>query len=185
MPVAPLSNSRYTYIHDVCEGPQGVDVHHIFVRNNNARNFLLYPIVLLLVAYSCHLLLVKELLDISFIWSTLLVVFLVKSFHWNSIKKESVVILPAFGVQLETHYRSGRVKRRFVPIGKILKPVLNECVTPVTCYWSLALIIHGEAELMLIFQELRPPVKMMVPVWKALCSAMESKECADRVQEAG
>ncbi|KAL5984315.1 hypothetical protein ACLOJK_018419 [Asimina triloba] len=60
--------------------------------------------------------------------------------------------MPAFGVQLETHYRSGRIVRRFVPIGKILKPVLNECVTPVTCYWCLAFIVRDEADLMLVFQ---------------------------------
>lgn len=49
---------------------------------------------------------------------------------------------------------SGRVIRHFVPISKILKPVLNECVTPVTCYWSLALIIRGEEQLMLVFKVL-------------------------------
>ncbi|TVU17393.1 hypothetical protein EJB05_33426, partial [Eragrostis curvula] len=65
---------------------------------------------------------------------------------------------------------SGRVDRRFVPIGKILKPLLNECVTPVTCYWSLALLLRDEEELLLVFQKFRPPVKMLVPVWKALCT---------------
>ena len=47
---------------------------------------------------------------------------------------------------------SGRSVRRFVPIDKILKPLLNECVTPVTCYWSLALILRDEDELMLVFK---------------------------------
>ena len=47
---------------------------------------------------------------------------------------------------------SGRVDRRFVPIGKILKPLINECVTPVTCYWSLALLLRDEEELLLVFQ---------------------------------
>jgi phosphatidylinositol N-acetylglucosaminyltransferase subunit H len=47
---------------------------------------------------------------------------------------------------------SGRVDRHFVPIGKILKPLLNECVTPVTCYWSLALLLRDEEELKLVFQ---------------------------------
>lgn len=118
-----------------------------------------------------------------------------------------------------------------------MRPVLNECVTPVTCYWSLSLILRGEAELMLVFgvstfyvfvntrygyapevlrlrsdqivfthntswsnlpkiyfhwssylimifltvlnsflQELQPPVRMLVPVWKALCVATDSKK---------
>lgn len=47
---------------------------------------------------------------------------------------------------------SGKTVRQFVPISRILKPVLTECVTPVTCYWSLSLIIRGEEELMLVFK---------------------------------
>ncbi|QCD91209.1 phosphatidylinositol glycan [Vigna unguiculata] len=110
-------------------------------------------------------------------------IFLVKSLLGKPIKKESVVIMPAFGVQLETHYVSGNVIRFFVPIDKILKPVLIECVTPVTCYWTLSLIIRGESEMMLVFKNLRPPVKILVPVWKALCAATGSKEetCAHAV----
>lgn len=50
---------------------------------------------------------------------------------------------------------SGRTIRHFVPISKILKPVINECVTPVTCYWSLSLMIRGEEELMLVFKVIK------------------------------
>ncbi|PKU64711.1 hypothetical protein MA16_Dca017653 [Dendrobium catenatum] len=71
---------------------------------------------------------------------------------------------------------SGKIARRFVPGGKILRPVLNECVTPFTCYWSLALILHGEDQLMLVFQELKPPLKLLVPIWKALRSSFDVKE---------
>ncbi|KAK1286381.1 hypothetical protein QJS10_CPB20g00184 [Acorus calamus] len=99
--------------------------------------------------------------------------------QFERTSNESVVIMPAFGVQLEIHYRGGRVVRRFIPIGKILKPVLNECVTPVTCYWSLALILREEDELVLVFKELRSPVKMLVPVWKALCAATDCKDDPD------
>ncbi|CAL5371269.1 unnamed protein product [Camellia sinensis] len=82
---------------------------------------------------------------------------------------ESIIIMPAFGVQLETHYsrcqtgkrkswfNDGRITHRFIPIEKILKPVLNECVTPVT-----------------FFKELHPPVKMLIPIWKALCAATDN-----------
>lgn len=49
---------------------------------------------------------------------------------------------------------SGKVFREFVPVDKILKPVLLECVTPVTCYWSLSLIIRGEEELKSVFKVL-------------------------------
>lgn len=97
--------------------------------------------------------------------------------------KESVMVMPTFGVQLETHYLSGRIVRRFVPIDKILKPVLLECVSPITCYWSLSLLLRGEAELMLVFKELRPPVKMLIPIWKALCCASGIKEGSDTLKD--
>jgi phosphatidylinositol glycan class H protein len=49
-------------------------------------------------------------------------------------------------------FHSGRVHRQFVPVSKLLKPLLNECVTPVTCYWSLAVLLRDEDELMLVFK---------------------------------
>lgn len=73
----------------------------------------------------------------------------------------------------------GRAVRHFVPIDKILKPILNECVTPVTCYWSLALLLREEDELMLVFKELQPPIKILLPIWKALCASTDSSESLD------
>jgi phosphatidylinositol glycan class H protein len=133
------------------------------------------------------------------VWSIAFGILVAKCLQYKPVKKESVVIMPTFGVQLEIHFWSGRVHRRFVPIGKILKPLLNECVTPVTCYWSLALLLRDEEELRLVFQvkficsnlllrdqrkiqspielnlqKSHPPVKMLVPVWKALCKFLNS-----------
>ncbi|XP_075492628.1 uncharacterized protein LOC142530697 [Primulina tabacum] len=90
---------------------------------------------------------------------------------------ESVIILAAFGVQLETMFGSGRTVRHFVPISKILKPVLVECITPFSCYWSLSLIVRGEEELLPVLKGLYPPVKMLVPIWKALSVAIANGEC--------
>ncbi|CAN6464008.1 unnamed protein product [Victoria cruziana] len=115
----------------------------------------------------------KEHVEQSHIWSILLSLILMAVLHGKGIKKESVLIMPMLGVQLETHYRSGRIHRRFVPIEKILKPVLNECVTPVTCYWSLALILQEDTKLILVFQEVHPPLEMLVSVWKALCAVVD------------
>ncbi|XP_042516026.1 phosphatidylinositol N-acetylglucosaminyltransferase subunit H isoform X2 [Macadamia integrifolia] len=171
---------RYTYIHDNHDGPfEAVDAHHIVVQRSSTGRFLAYIASILLLANAFNILTYKENLHAVFLWSTLLGLLFAKSSHWKRVVKESVVVMPTFGVQLETHYGSGRIIHRFVPLGKILKPLLNECVTPVTCYWSLALIIRGESELMLVFQELRPPVKMLVPIWKALCAATDSKESSD------
>ncbi|XP_011039674.1 PREDICTED: uncharacterized protein LOC105136144, partial [Populus euphratica] len=97
--------------------------------------------------------------------------------------RESVVAMPTFVVQLETQDASGTIVHRFNPIGKILKPVLVECVSPVTCSWSLFLLLR-EAELMLVFEELRPPVKMLIPICKALCDASGIKEGLDTWKDA-
>lgn len=70
---------------------------------------------------------------------------------------------------MHSFFLSGRVIRRFVPISKILKPVLNECVTPVTCHWSLALILRDEDELMLVFQVIDWSVLPLF-IWSVLLS---------------
>ncbi|KAJ0979272.1 hypothetical protein J5N97_014746 [Dioscorea zingiberensis] len=138
--------------------------------------FLSYMGIILLLASVFYLILIKEKLSVGSISSTIMATLFAKFFQYKSVKKETVLIMPAFGVQLESHFWSGRVNRRFVPLSKILKPVINECVTPVTCYWSLALILRGDEELTIVFQEFRPPVKMLIPVWKALCKATTCKE---------
>ncbi|XP_014520393.1 uncharacterized protein LOC106777333 [Vigna radiata var. radiata] len=169
-------NVRYTYVHDQKYSSEVVDIHHIISRSSNAKYFFVYTTTLLVLACALYLYAYKEK-SISLVYCSFLFdIFLVKSLLGKPIKKESVVIMPAFGVQLETHYVSGKVIRYFVPIDKILKPVLIECVTPVTCYWTLSLIIRGESEMVLVFKNLRPPVKILVHVWKALCAATGSNE---------
>lgn len=163
----------YTYKHH-CD--KGLDIHEIFVKKSRTRVLLSYVGVVFLLANVLQSLLAKESLCLGSLWSITFGILVAKCLQYKPVKKESVVIMPAFGVQLEIHFWSGRVHRRFVPISKILKPLLNECVTPVTCYWSLVLLLRDEEELMLVFQKCRPPVKMLVPIWKALCS-FTSSEC--------
>ncbi|KAF3485925.1 hypothetical protein F2Q69_00057924, partial [Brassica cretica] len=91
--------------------------------------------------------------------------------------------MPTFGIQLETQYLSGQTVSMFIPIGKILKPVLVECVTPVTCYWSLSLFLRGEEQLTLVFKELRPTLKMLVPIWKALCAVIGTDQSEMMTEE--
>ncbi|CAA3029135.1 GPI- c transferase complex, PIG-H component [Olea europaea subsp. europaea] len=175
--LATISEGRYTYINDTNKGPpDAIDIHHIIISRSSALGYIFY-IFILLSATFCFLLLPQDL-SMAILFSFSLAVCLVKSWQGKQVEKESVTILPAFGVQLETTYRSGRTVRCFVPISKILKPVLNECVTPVTCYWSLSLIIREE-ELLLVFKELHPPITMLVPIWKALCAAILIEEFSD------
>ncbi|CAL5326484.1 unnamed protein product [Camellia sinensis] len=142
-----VANAKYTYIHDNHKGSlETLDSHHVCCSKKQCKGIHCIP--------------------------------LCSSSHNNCLLSlsptESIIIMPAFGVQLETRYSSGRIIHRFIPIEKILKPVLNECVTPVTCYWNLSLIVREEEELVLVFKELHPPVKMLIPIWKALCAATDN-----------
>lgn len=67
---------------------------------------------------------------------------------------------------------SGKVSYLFVSIGDILAAVINEVVTSFTFYSYLALVLRDERKLALVFEGLRPPLNMLVPTWKSLCSAI-------------
>ncbi|TVU21677.1 hypothetical protein EJB05_31329, partial [Eragrostis curvula] len=166
-----ISDGMYIYRHRR-EG--GVEIHDIFVKKSTTRLLLSWVGAILLLANVCCTLLSKESLCLGSLWSISFSGIIAKCLRYDPVKKESLVIMPTFGVQLEQHLWSGRVYRKFVPIGKILKPVLNEHVTPVTCYWSLALLLCDEYELMVVFKRLHPPVKMLVPIWGALFALTNS-----------
>lgn len=173
-----IRSGRFTYVHDVNRGPpQAIDVHHIFVSNTWCRMSHLCTYALLLAIPGFLFLYHPQdtLVAVTF-WSFIFAGFLLWVSLRRQIKKESVIIFAAFGVQLETMFKSGRAVRHFVPISKILKPVLVECVTPFTCYWGLSLIIRGEEGLLPVFKGSYPPVQMLVPIWKALCVAIANGE---------
>ncbi|KAF8101084.1 hypothetical protein N665_0210s0019 [Sinapis alba] len=179
MASSSLSSKRYTYIHESGSETRGggaIDIHHVII--NRRRTTTGYPrlmglaFFLVILAFSMFLFLGKDNPVRSLSWSCLLSGFFVVIQSRKFVKKESVIIMPTFGIQLETQYLSGKTVSRFIPIGKILKPVLVECVTPVTCYWSLSLFLRGEEQLTLVFKELRPSLKMLVPIWKALCTVI-------------
>ncbi|KAL7104599.1 hypothetical protein ACP275_08G255800 [Erythranthe tilingii] len=182
-----ISKGRYKYVHDVKMGPpEAIDIHHIIFESRAAvylaffRYALLFAIVALLLLFqntmSFSRLLTPDNPVSIVLWSFTFASFVVRQLLRKQVEKGTVIILPAFGIQLETSYRSGTTVRRFVPMGKILKPVLSECLTPVTCYWSMSLILRGEEELLLVFKELYPPVTMLVPIWKAVCGAINDEK---------
>ncbi|KAJ1282461.1 hypothetical protein BS78_03G053700 [Paspalum vaginatum] len=170
-PAQGISDGMYAYKHR-CVG--GVDIHDIEVKKSTIRILLYYVATTCLLAAVCRTLLSKDSLCLGSLWNISFAGIIAKCLRCDPVKKESLVIMPTFGVQVEQHFWSGRVLRKFVPTGKILKPVLNECVTPVTCYWSLALLLRDEYGLMLVFKTMHPPAKMLVPVWKALCTFVDS-----------
>ncbi|PIA46719.1 hypothetical protein AQUCO_01500331v1 [Aquilegia coerulea] len=86
MTTVPMVIGKYVYIQDDLKGgSQAVDVHHILIQKRSSRNLLSYLTILPVLAYIMSLVLYK-------------------AWHGKSIKKESVVIMAGFGVQLETHY---------------------------------------------------------------------------------
>ncbi|CAH8315016.1 unnamed protein product [Eruca vesicaria subsp. sativa] len=170
-----LSDKRYIYIHESgSEASRGViDIHHVIIKGSRATSCLKgLAFFLVGLAIIIYYLPGKDNPGRTLSWSCLLSGFFVMIQSRKFVKKESVIIMPTFGIQLETQYLSGKTVSRFIPIGKILKPVLVECVTPVTCYWSLSLFLRGEEQLTLVFKELRPSMKMLVPIWKALCGVI-------------
>ncbi|KAL3624473.1 hypothetical protein CASFOL_031141 [Castilleja foliolosa] len=168
-----ITKGRYTYVHD----SKAIDVHHIMVSSTTKGGFIFckYALVLAIIVFLTLLMSNKPVA--SFLGIITLSGLCLRQLLRKQVEKESIVIFPRFGVQLETTYRSGKTIRHFVPIGKILKPVLNECVTPVSCYWSLSLILRGEDELLLVVKELYPPVALLVPIWKNLCVAIDDENC--------
>nr|KAJ0195319.1 hypothetical protein LSAT_V11C700359070 [Lactuca sativa] len=176
-----ISNARFTYVHDYHKflPLQAVDTHHIIAQRSVVKPIVIYLFVILLVAYATFLHFEQGKPVTTVLWCLLFGLLLVKLFIWRPIVKESVIIMPSFGVQLETHY--GR--RCFIPVSKILKPVLNEHVTPVTCWWCLSLLLRDQDELTLVFKKFHPPLKMLVPIWKALCDATECKQSSEVFQE--
>ncbi|KAK8304588.1 hypothetical protein V6Z12_D03G002400 [Gossypium hirsutum] len=139
------------YIHEGKWPPGSVDIHII---EKSLRKAVFAAILLIPIA--CIFLSLKEISATLILWrlqlSGLLVILLF--FFWNPVHKAFRVCHhnASLWSQLETHYTSGRIIRRFIPAGEILKPVLLECVTPVTCYWSLSLLVRGKEELVLVFK---------------------------------
>ncbi|XP_076905415.1 uncharacterized protein LOC143561177 [Bidens hawaiensis] len=185
--VSIISNTRFVYIHD--NHKQAVDTHHIILRTTALKPIVTYLIAIILVAYSVYLHIEEGKPVTIVIWnaytiytrmmiSLIVVSYTIRAYNtiFYMFVSESVIIMPEFGVQLETHYGSGKINRRFIPVSKILKPVLNERVTPVTCCWCLSFLTRNENELTLVFKKFRPPLKMLVPIWKALCVATDCKE---------
>ncbi|KAL0739478.1 hypothetical protein Bca4012_015688 [Brassica carinata] len=183
-----LSDKRYTYIHESESEPLrgAIDIHHVIINGSRVTGYsrlrwLAFFLVGLAISMCC--LLGKDNPVRTLSWSCLFSGFFVMIQSRKFVKKESVIIMPTFGIQLETQYVSGKTVSRFIPIDKILKPVLVECVTPVTCYWSLSLFLRGEEQLTLVFKELRPSLKMLDPIWKALCAVIGTDQSEMMTEE--
>ncbi|KAG2244770.1 hypothetical protein Bca52824_093382 [Brassica carinata] len=171
-----MASKRYTYIHESeSETRRGaIDIHHVIINRSRSTGYtrLMGLAFFLVILGASMYFLEKDNPVRNLSWSCLLSGFFIMIQSRKLVKKESVIIMPTFGIQLETQCLSGKTVSRFIPIGKILKPVLVECVTPVTCYWSLSLYLRGEEQFTLVFKELRPSLKMLVPIWKALCTVI-------------
>jgi phosphatidylinositol glycan class H protein len=154
----------YEYVY---ESPQDPLVHtHRIVVKNRSLGFLpkwwfgVAMLLLLLVCTKVHWMFV----------ASAAVAFVLR--QRNRVEQEAVVVMPTLGIQLETVYRSKNVKRRFIPLHRILWPVINEAVTPTTCFTYLALLLRDDSRLTLTFLHVRPPLSMLVPIWSALCAAV-------------
>ncbi|KAI5073733.1 hypothetical protein GOP47_0011746 [Adiantum capillus-veneris] len=167
---------RYSYLCEQAE-ERGVNTHRIIVKRSGklqARLWHLFSLCLVLaVAYS--LLLSVFPVAVGLQWLVLAYGLVSLVLQRNCVEEEVVVIMPTFGIQLETSYFSGQVHRQFVPLKRILAAVINEAVTPTSCYYYLALLLRDDSKLVLAFKEVRPPLRMLIPIWKALCETIGNK----------
>lgn len=167
---------RYSYLCEQAEerGFPGVNTHRIIVKKRSklrARLVHFFSLCLVLaLAYS--LLFSVFPVAVGLQWLVLIYGLFTLVLQRNAVEEEVVVILPTFGIQLETSYFSGQVRRQFVPLKHILAAVINEAVTPTSCYYYLALLLRDNSKLVLAFKEVRPPLSMLIPIWKALCEAI-------------
>ncbi|CAM6050487.1 unnamed protein product [Sphagnum compactum] len=157
----------YRYVCDQEEqtGFPLLHTHRIFLKRRGLDSRLR----LLILVLACSVLVSRLLSVVMMVIAALLY----WQWHRCRVEQEAVVVMPTLGVQLETVYCSKSVKRRFVPLHRILLPVINEAVTPTTCYSYLALLLRDESRLTLTFLHVRPPLSMLVPIRAALCAAVE------------
>lgn len=147
---------------------------HAFRITVNRSRWGCYDLLLVLVAILCY-----SVWD-SFAGTFPFLVFATSLVFWikrNRVEQEAVVVMPNLGIQLETVYCSKKVDRRFVSLDRILAPVINEAVTPVTCYFYLALILQDEKDMLLAFENLRPPLKMLSCIWRSIHEALGTETC--------
>lgn len=157
---------RFKYV--CSEGNSLMSTHTVCVDSGNLKRKgcigLLLAVALLMIAVEGE------------VWWMLLLLalFLALLLRKGFVKEEVVVVMPSLGVQLEAVYDSGKVHRRFVPMHTILAAIINEAVTPTHCYFYLALILRDETKLTLVFKETRPPLRILVPIWRCLTDSMET-----------
>ncbi|CAL9134983.1 unnamed protein product [Musa textilis] len=82
---------------------QAIDAHDVIVKKCRFKIFFSYFGVAVFLTITFYLIMMKDLC-VSSIWKTLVCFLMAKVLHYNPVKNESVVIMPSFGVQLETHY---------------------------------------------------------------------------------
>lgn len=165
---------QYQYVCDLHEEP-GFPLRHthrIFVKQRGLRRRIRLGIFLITCSIFGSLLFsfVKKGQGVP--WILVVGALLYLQRQRCGVEQEAVVVMPTLGVQLETIYNSKTIKRRFVPLHRILWPVINEAVTPTTCYSYLALLLREDSRLTLTFLHVRPPLSMLLPIWAALCTAV-------------
>ncbi|KAJ0240726.1 Phosphatidylinositol N-acetylglucosaminyltransferase [Hirschfeldia incana] len=97
-----LSNKRYTYIHE-SESEGAIDIHHVIINGSRATGYSrLRWLAFFLVGLA--FIIGKDNPARTLSWSCLLSGFFVMIQSRKFVKKESVIIMPTFGIQLETQY---------------------------------------------------------------------------------
>ncbi|KMT08848.1 hypothetical protein BVRB_6g135710 [Beta vulgaris subsp. vulgaris] len=100
------ANSRYIYLHETDKLPaQAVDIHHLVTRKNHRWTVVASFSAFVFLLNVFYLMLKQDILVSVLLLYLITGVAFLKLLRQKIVEKECVVIIPAFGVQLETHYR--------------------------------------------------------------------------------
>ncbi|KAF0920326.1 hypothetical protein E2562_034800 [Oryza meyeriana var. granulata] len=96
-----ISSGVYTYKHR-CKG--GVDIHDVYIKKSKFRVLFPYVGAIFPSVNVLHALLSKGSLCFNSFWSISFVIIVTKCLQYKAVKKESLLIMPTFGVQLEQRF---------------------------------------------------------------------------------
>ncbi|VFQ70131.1 unnamed protein product [Cuscuta campestris] len=104
-----ITIGRYEYVHDVGKWPiEAIDAYHVMLSGSTLlKASILFSFLIFLLpsaVYICSILV--HVRSISALFYSLLIGAFLIGMYLKLVVRESVIILPAFGVQIETRYRS-------------------------------------------------------------------------------
>ncbi|CCI40626.1 unnamed protein product [Albugo candida] len=113
---------------------------------------------------------------LKWIWSVLVMVCFVyvasfgffRLMDWN-VQKESILLIPAIGIQLTKHYWNGKKQIRFIDRTHLQAILINEAISFASVYYYIAFVTKTSPDrLILAFEHLRPRVSFLQEIYNSI-----------------